>query len=78
MKQVVLYGSSGCHLCEVAQRKLERVRRFVPFELRVVDVHETPALQDRYGTIIPVVSVDGHDALVSKVTEFRLLRVLLP
>ena len=77
MKRVVLYGSPECHLCEVAHQKLLRVRRFVPFALDVVDVKADPSLDAQYGDLIPVVSVDGRNALVSKVTEFRLLRALL-
>ncbi len=74
---MVLYGAPGCHLCEAAQRKLARVRRFVPFDLEVVDVRADPEVAARYSTIIPVVCVDGREALVSKVTEFRLLKALL-
>jgi hypothetical protein len=77
VKRVVLYGAPDCHLCEAAQRKLARVRRFVPFDLEVVDVRADPEVAARYGTIIPVVCVDGREALVSKVTEFRLLKALL-
>ena len=77
MKRVVLYGSPECHLCEVAHQKLLRVRRFVPFDLEVVDVKRDPGLDAQYGSVIPVVSVNGREALVSKVTEFRLLRALL-
>lgn len=77
MRRVVLYGSPDCHLCDVAHHKLVRVRRFVPFDLDVVDVRRDPALAARYGDVIPVVNIDGRDALVSKVTEFRLLRALL-
>jgi hypothetical protein len=77
MRQVVLYGSPECHLCETAKVKLERVRRVVPFELREVDVRADPQLARRYGERIPVVAIDGRDALVTKVTEFRLLRALL-
>jgi hypothetical protein len=77
MRHLVLYSSPGCHLCEVAKQKLERVRRLVPFELREVDVRGDPDLLARYGERIPVVSIDGQERLVSKVTEFRLLRALL-
>src|SRR6266542_2466286 len=77
MRRVVLYGSPECHLCEQAHQKLMRVRRVVPFELDVVDVKRDPGLNERYGNVIPVVAVDGRDALVSKVTEFRLLKALL-
>ncbi|MGH2350750.1 MAG: glutaredoxin family protein [Chloroflexota bacterium] len=76
MKRIVLYGSPECHLCAVAKAKLERVGRFVAFELEEVDVRSDPALLERYGSRIPVVTIDGREALVSKVTEFRLLRAL--
>jgi glutaredoxin len=77
MRRVVLYGSPECHLCHEAKRKLERVRRIIPFELAEVDVTGDPALRARYGSVIPVVTIDGREALVTKVTEFRLLKALL-
>lgn len=76
MRQVVLYGSPECHLCEIAKTKLARVRRVVPFALREVDVRSDAALQARYGTRIPVVEIDGREALEAKITEFRLLKAL--
>jgi hypothetical protein len=76
MKQVVLYGAAGCHLCEAAREKVQRVQRVVPFEFRYEDIRRDPQLEARYGTVIPVVAVDGKDALVTKVTEFRLLKAL--
>ena len=76
MKQVVLYGANDCHLCEVAREKVQRVRRVMPFEFRYEDVRRDPQLETRYGTLIPVVTVDGKETLVTKVTEFRLLKAL--
>jgi hypothetical protein len=76
MRQVVLYGAPGCHLCEVAQQKVERVRRVVPFSFRYENIRNDPQLEARYGNVIPVVTVDGKEALVTKVTEFRLLKTL--
>ena len=76
MKQVVLYGAPGCHLCEHAKEKLERVRKLVPFEYRYENIQLDPALFDRYGNLIPVVTVNGQEAAVTKVTEFRLLKAL--
>jgi hypothetical protein len=57
--------------------KLERVQRVAPFALREVDVRADPELARRYGERIPVVAIDGRDTLVTKVTEFRLLKALL-
>jgi glutaredoxin len=78
MRSVVLYGAPGCHLCEMARRKLDRVRRILPFHLREIDVRSDPALKERYGTVIPVVEIDGREVCTTKVTEFRLLRALVP
>jgi hypothetical protein len=77
MRRLVLYSSPECHLCHLARQKLERVRRFVSFQLEEVDVGHDADLKARYGTRIPVVTVDGRVRLVSKVTEFGLLKALL-
>ena len=77
MRHIVLYSAPECHLCHTARQKLERVRRFLPFRLEEVDIHGSPDLQARYGERIPVVTIDGQERLVSKVTEFGLLKALL-
>jgi glutaredoxin-like protein DUF836 len=77
MRHIVLFSSPECHLCHVARHKLERVRRIVPFRLDEVDVRGSPDLTARYGDRIPVVAIDGRERLVSKVTEFGLLKALL-
>jgi len=77
MRHLVLYSAPECHLCHVARQKLERVQRLVPFQLEEVNVRSDAALQARYGERIPVVTIDGRERLVSKVTEFGLLKALL-
>jgi glutaredoxin len=77
MRQIVLYSTPECHLCHTARRKLERVRRVYPFRLQEVDIRTSPELERRYGERIPVVAIDGRERLVSKVTEFGLLKALI-
>ena len=77
MRQIVLYSTPDCHLCHTARRKLERVRRVYPFRLQEVNIRTSPELERRYGERIPVVAIDGRERLVSKVTEFGLLRALI-
>jgi glutaredoxin len=60
MRQVVLYGRDGCHLCEEAREALERVRARVPFELTDVDIESDDDLHARYLERIPVVTLDGE------------------
>jgi Glutaredoxin-like domain (DUF836) len=50
-----LYGTSGCHLCEIAQDMLKDQQRFVgEFDLDVVDINDSDELFERYGVSIPV------------------------
>jgi glutaredoxin len=59
---VLLYHAQGCHLCESAERVLEKVRAEIPFELEQVDITGDPELERRYRERIPVVTVDGEEA----------------
>jgi len=61
--RVTFYGKAGCHLCEEAYAELESVRTETPFELEVIDVSLDPRLHRRYGERIPVLDVDGEEAL---------------
>jgi len=76
VREVVLYGAPDCHLCEAAGEKLRRVQRLIPFQLTYNNIREDAALTERYGSVIPVVTVDGKETAMSKVTEFRLLKAL--
>jgi glutaredoxin len=63
MTRVTLYGKPGCHLCEEARQVVDAVRAEHPFELEEVDITRDPELENRYRERIPVVAIDGHEAL---------------
>lgn len=46
-----LYGTSACHLCELAQAMLDEMG----VSYRHEDISESDALFERYGATIPVV-----------------------
>lgn len=73
--RVVLYGRAGCHLCDDAREVLAAV---VPPQegWTEVDVDTDPALQDRYGEYVPVVTVDGVQVGFWRVDPARLRRAL--
>ena len=55
MKVFRLYGTSACHLCEMAQRMIMTQRVSIDgFDLEEVDISESNALFERYGVRIPV------------------------
>ena len=63
MTLVTLYGKPGCHLCEEARAVVEAVRAQHPFELEEVDITRDAALERVYRERIPVVAIDGEEAL---------------
>ena len=74
--RVLLYHAQGCHLCESAERVLEKVRAEIPFELEQVDITGDPELERRYRERIPVVTVDGEEAFTYFVHPDSLRRRL--
>lgn len=50
-----LYTRRGCCLCEGLQERLEALDPPLPLELR--DVDADPALQARYGLLVPVLAM---------------------
>jgi glutaredoxin len=76
MRQVVLYGRPGCHLCEDALAALQRVAERIPFTLSQVDIESDNALLRRYLERIPVVTIDGAEAFEFFVDELALERAV--
>ncbi len=55
MKTFRLYGTSACHLCEMAQELIATQRLSDDgFDVEVVDISESEVLFERYGLRIPV------------------------
>ena len=71
MTRVTLISRDGCHLCEVAERTLDRI---TPGDWTRVDVESSVELERDYGDRVPVVLLDGQEHGYWKVEETRLLR----
>lgn len=55
MKVFTLYGTSACHLCEVAHAMLQQqLARGGAFAVEEIDIADDDALFERYGIRIPV------------------------
>jgi glutaredoxin len=63
MTLVTLYGKPGCHLCEEARQVVDAVRAQHPFDLEEVDITRDPTLERLYRERIPVLAIDGEEAL---------------
>jgi glutaredoxin len=63
MTRLTLLGKPGCHLCEEARAVIAAVGERHPFELEEVDITRDPELERRYRERIPVIVIDGKEAL---------------
>ena len=78
--RVVLYGRVGCHLCEAAREVVATVAAEAGVGWLEVDIDDAPdseALVDRYGEVVPVVTVDGVQQGYWRLDRSRLLRALV-
>jgi glutaredoxin len=76
MREIVLYGRPGCHLCDDARVVLERVRAELPFALVERDIERDDALFKAYLERIPVIALDGEELCEFFVDEGELRRRL--
>jgi glutaredoxin len=76
MVQVTLYTKPGCCLCDDARTHLDDLAADVTFELRELDIRDDPALFERYRYRIPVVVVNGHEALEGRIERADLAAAL--
>jgi glutaredoxin len=74
---VTLYTRPGCHLCDDARARLERLRAEVPFAIHEIDIETDDALHARYLERIPVVALDGEELFDYFVDEEALRRHIL-
>jgi glutaredoxin len=76
MTRLTLYGKPGCHLCEEARAVVAEVRTRHPFDLDEVDITRDPTLEAAYRERIPVVAIDGEEALELVIEATELERCL--
>ena len=75
------YGKPGCTLCDKAKEPVARVARRAPVPVAVEwrDILDDPALTERWGERIPVITVGDRGETVlaeGKVSELWLRRAL--
>jgi hypothetical protein len=77
LKDLTLYSRDGCHLCEDALARIERLRpRLRRFTLTVLDISRDARLHDAYFERIPVLALDGEDLCEYVVEDETLLEAL--
>lgn len=63
MSRFILYGTSACHLCEIAEQMLEAASAADSrIEFAKIDISDSDSLFERYGVKIPVLRhEDGRE-----------------
>jgi glutaredoxin len=71
--QVRLYTRPGCHLCEEARAAMLAAGCEGEYEFEEVNIDEDPLLQARYALKIPVITINGREAFVYRLSpaEFK-------
>lgn len=71
MRELLLYTTVGCHLCEQAQQMLVPVLDYInrggigneqSLEVRPVEISDSPELMLRYGVRIPVIRLQDAES----------------
>lgn len=74
---VVLYGRPKCCLCDEAEKMLGDLRSEFGFVLTKINIDDDPALSQKYGLQIPVITFNNAHRLSLRITPERLRRSLL-
>jgi glutaredoxin len=71
--QVRLYTRPGCHLCEEARAAMLAAGCEGEYEFAEINIDEDPALQASYALKIPVITINGREAFVYRLSpaEFK-------
>ena len=78
-ERVVLYVRAGCHLCEAAREVVTAAAVAGGAQVREVDIDaacDAADLVDRYGELVPVVTVDGVQQGYWRIDGDRIRRAL--
>jgi glutaredoxin len=75
-REVIVYSSKGCHLCEIVKESLVKLHKRGGFSWRDVDVDSDFDLRHRYNDQVPVVFINGRKAFKYRMDEQEFLRKL--
>ncbi|MDN3639555.1 glutaredoxin family protein [Simiduia curdlanivorans] len=79
MKTLILFATSGCHLCSVAENIVAKALDRCPKPIQFIekDIADSDELIESYGTRIPVLRVQDCEAELSwPFTEAQVIRFL--
>lgn len=76
MRELTLYGKPDCSLCDKMKETVERVRRGIDLNLKIVSIESDPKLWERFWKDIPVLAEGTEVLFRHRVTEEALTAAL--
>lgn len=61
MSELTLYSRLGCHLCEDMEKLLPPYLKQTAISLNIIYIDDNPDLEERYGTLVPVLSAGERE-----------------
>ncbi len=74
--EIVLYHRPYCHLCDVLYQALEPLAVELALTVTRIDVDSDPRLEERYGSLVPVLVADGREICRYHLDEAALRRAV--
>jgi hypothetical protein len=75
-REIRLYSRPGCHLCEQAVERLERIAELVALRVTEINILGDLSLYERYKHSIPVIEIAGGPTLNAPIDERELRQAL--
>jgi hypothetical protein len=60
VKELIIYSTLGCHLCELAKTQIEPLLEPFALKLKEIDIADDEKLLEKYGVRIPVIRLEGN------------------
>ena len=73
---ITLYTRNGCHLCEKAKDVIISLREIFDFEYQECDIECSDVWTEKYGLMIPVVTINDREVQFGQVEKMVLFKAL--
>jgi hypothetical protein len=74
--QLELLGTSGCHLCDIAEKIVRRIAPPLGAKVKLVDIADSDTLVEQFGMSIPVLRYSNEQTLCWPFDEQQLIHWL--
>jgi glutaredoxin len=75
--QLLLYTRKDCCLCDQMKDAVHTLEKRYSLSFLEIDIDSSPELQEKYGTEVPVLFINGRKAFKYRVTARELERRLV-